>query len=386
MKRLLHFSALAARHVVCSTASSAARASPPAWPTASSAAPATSTRRCCRRGCGRSAASWPPTQRCRRCSTRASTDIAERTAGTPLQTGGRRLPGRARPPWHRRVRAGDAGVDHGPGADLRGGRPPAPRAGRPRSGRSSPTACRATPTTRSPRPSTLLPRHQRWMTRRFAMVARQGSIARERAKDILVLENLGARRVLHELARRAAERGGPADVDLAFCVTASELADFVARPGRLRRRSSPHAPSASATSTSASPRRGSRGTSPIRPRGCGGQTPGRPRRSSGRRSTGIAVSGGHGVGTGPGHPRPCRPTRPRARRRPRLPDHRPVVDATVPRRRRGRLRHRCRAEPRRRSSRASSASPPCSACRASPRSPTARCCTSTAPTAPSRIG
>ena len=76
----------------------------------------------------------------------------------------------------------------------------------------------------------LLPRHQRRMTRRFAMVARQGSIARERAKDILVLENLGARLVLHELARRAAERGGPADVNLAFCVTASELADFVARP------------------------------------------------------------------------------------------------------------------------------------------------------------
>jgi pyruvate,water dikinase len=77
---------------------------------------------------------------------------------------------------------------------------------------------------------TLLPRHQRRMARRFALVARQGSIARERAKDILVLENLGARRVLHELLRRAAERGGPADVDLAFCVTATELADFIAHP------------------------------------------------------------------------------------------------------------------------------------------------------------
>ena len=76
----------------------------------------------------------------------------------------------------------------------------------------------------------LLPRHQRRMTRRFATVARQGSIARERAKDVLVLENLGARRVLHELVRRAAERGGPADVNLASCVTATELADFVARP------------------------------------------------------------------------------------------------------------------------------------------------------------
>ena len=68
------------------------------------------------------------------------------------------------------------------------------------------------------------------MTRRCALVARQGSIGRERAKDVLVLENLGARRVLHELVRRAAERGGPADPRLAFCVTAHELADFVARP------------------------------------------------------------------------------------------------------------------------------------------------------------
>ncbi len=76
----------------------------------------------------------------------------------------------------------------------------------------------------------LVPRPLRWMMRRCAMVSRQGSIGRERAKDILVLENLGARRVLHELVRRAAERGGPDDVRHAFCVTASELADFVARP------------------------------------------------------------------------------------------------------------------------------------------------------------
>ncbi len=44
------------------------------------------------------------------------------------------------------------------------------------------------------------PRPARGMVRRAAEVARLGSIARERAKDILVLENLGARRVLHELA------------------------------------------------------------------------------------------------------------------------------------------------------------------------------------------
>lgn len=76
----------------------------------------------------------------------------------------------------------------------------------------------------------LLPRRLRWITRRCALVSRRGSIGRERAKDILVLENLGPRRVLHELARRAAERGGPTDVRLAFCVTATELADFVAQP------------------------------------------------------------------------------------------------------------------------------------------------------------
>jgi pyruvate,water dikinase len=76
----------------------------------------------------------------------------------------------------------------------------------------------------------LVPRRMRWMLRRCAVVSRQGSIGRERAKDILVLENLGARRVLHELARRATERGGPDDVRDAFCVTATELADFVARP------------------------------------------------------------------------------------------------------------------------------------------------------------
>ncbi len=76
----------------------------------------------------------------------------------------------------------------------------------------------------------LLPRHWRWMAQRCAHVSRQGSIGRERAKDVLVLENLGARLVLHELVRRAARRGGPTDVRTAFCVTASELPAFVADP------------------------------------------------------------------------------------------------------------------------------------------------------------
>jgi pyruvate,water dikinase len=76
----------------------------------------------------------------------------------------------------------------------------------------------------------LVPRRLRWIVRRCAVVSRQGSIGRERAKDILVLENLGARLVLHELLRRAAERGGPSDERLGFCVTITELADFVATP------------------------------------------------------------------------------------------------------------------------------------------------------------
>ena len=77
----------------------------------------------------------------------------------------------------------------------------------------------------------LMPRRWRRMAMRCAHVSRQGSIGRERAKDVLVLENLGARLVLHELARRAARRGGPIDARTAFCITASELPAFVADPG-----------------------------------------------------------------------------------------------------------------------------------------------------------
>lgn len=68
------------------------------------------------------------------------------------------------------------------------------------------------------------------IVRRMVAVSRAGSIARERAKDILVLENLGARRALHELARRAGERGGPADARQVFNVTMDELEPFLADP------------------------------------------------------------------------------------------------------------------------------------------------------------
>ena len=80
----------------------------------------------------------------------------------------------------------------------------------------------------------LMRRPVRWLLRRSAMVARQGAIARERAKDIMVLENLGARLVLQELLRRAAERGGPSDPRLGFCVTIDELPDYLAQPAGFR--------------------------------------------------------------------------------------------------------------------------------------------------------
>ena len=76
----------------------------------------------------------------------------------------------------------------------------------------------------------LLRRPLRSLARRAAAVSRAGSIGRERAKDILVLENLGTRRALHELVRRAAEHGGPSDPRLAFCVTIHELPHYMNDP------------------------------------------------------------------------------------------------------------------------------------------------------------
>ena len=76
----------------------------------------------------------------------------------------------------------------------------------------------------------IAPRPLRPMVRRAATAGRLGGIARERAKDILVLENLGARRVLHELLRRSSERGGPDDLRLGFCVTIDELPAYLESP------------------------------------------------------------------------------------------------------------------------------------------------------------
>ncbi len=80
----------------------------------------------------------------------------------------------------------------------------------------------------------LVRRPMRRLVRRSALVARQGAIARERAKDILVLENLGARLVLHELVRRAAERGGLSAPRLGFGVTIDELPGYLERPAAFR--------------------------------------------------------------------------------------------------------------------------------------------------------
>lgn len=77
----------------------------------------------------------------------------------------------------------------------------------------------------------LVPRPLRRFLRRCVAVSRLGSAARERAKDVLVLENFGARLVLHELARRVAERGGPPDPGMAFNVTIDELEALLADPG-----------------------------------------------------------------------------------------------------------------------------------------------------------
>lgn len=78
--------------------------------------------------------------------------------------------------------------------------------------------------------SALVARPLRPILRRTVAAARLGAVARERAKDVLVLENLGARLVLHELVRRAAERGGPTDARRAFSVTIDELPAFLADP------------------------------------------------------------------------------------------------------------------------------------------------------------
>ena len=79
----------------------------------------------------------------------------------------------------------------------------------------------------------LVPRPMRSMFRRALHGSEVGAAAREQAKDAVVRE-LGAMKcVLHELACRARDRGGPTDLRDAFLITADELAAFVARPADL---------------------------------------------------------------------------------------------------------------------------------------------------------
>jgi phosphohistidine swiveling domain-containing protein len=79
----------------------------------------------------------------------------------------------------------------------------------------------------------LAPRPLRRLVRRAVRLSPLGGIARERAKDILVLENLAARRALHELIRRGAARGGTDDVRTAFCLTIDELPRYLDAPAEL---------------------------------------------------------------------------------------------------------------------------------------------------------
>jgi phosphohistidine swiveling domain-containing protein len=76
----------------------------------------------------------------------------------------------------------------------------------------------------------LVARPMRFMFRRALHVSEVGAAARERAKDAMVRELGAMKNVLHELARRARDRGGPTDLRDAFLVTADELAAFVERP------------------------------------------------------------------------------------------------------------------------------------------------------------
>jgi rifampicin phosphotransferase len=76
----------------------------------------------------------------------------------------------------------------------------------------------------------LVPRPMRPVFRRALHATEVGAAARERAKDALVRELGAMKGVLHELARRARDRGGPTDLRDAFLVTIDELAAFLDRP------------------------------------------------------------------------------------------------------------------------------------------------------------
>ena len=137
--------------------------------------------------------------------------VEARVAGTALAGRHRCVPPRPRPPRQRRVRAGHAGVGDGPLTRLRDASIGSGTSPTTVIRRRPPSGDRPTRTRRSRRRSRRSRGRCAGLVRRAGTVARLGEIARERAKDILVLENLAARRVLHELVRRAPTRGGPED-------------------------------------------------------------------------------------------------------------------------------------------------------------------------------
>ena len=295
--------------------------------------------------------------------------------------GARRVPRRAWPPRQRRVRTRHTGVGDGPDAGLRRRRPPASRAGRTRSRRHRGSPCgrrrrrpgrrhrpgasaaamgdaslRARCPPRFDRPGTGQGHPRPGEPRRSARARRTGPPGRGagrpgRRAPGLLCHGTGAGRLRRSSGgvRRSDRRAG--------C------------PIPLPRRTHP-----TAMVRRSDPRPGDLGRAQRVPPApaCRGHDRQRHRRQ--RRTR---------LGAGEGDPRPGRPTRARPRRRPRVSDHRPLLDAAVPRRGGRRVRHRRRAEPRGDRVRASWASPPCSASRGSPPWPTARCCTSTAPMAPS---
>ena len=206
-----------------------------------------------------------------------------------------------------------------------------------------------TPTPRSPRRSASSPRPLRRIVRRAATVARLGG-DRARASQ-------GHPRAREPRRSAGAPRAG-------------------APGGRARRTRRPPARRSASRSTSSRLRRVAAATSTdviaeraaqerylndrVPPSWFDGQHPGsvhvaaprgrarrRPRRR-GPRCHGHRGERRPGIGTRPGSSiDPGRPAWPRARRGARVRHHRPVVDAAVPRRGRGGVRHRRHAEPRR---------------------------------------
>ncbi len=201
----------------------------------------------------------------------------------------------------------------GPAARLRQHRPAPARPRRPRSRARSPRGCAPTPTSRSTRPSSSSPRPLRRLVRRAATV---GPAGRDRPRA-----SQGHPRAARtwppggcctsSCAERA-ERGGPADPRLAFCVTFDELPRYLEDPDDLR------GDDRGAVRAGALPQRARAAVlvraarSPTRPPGRRGDAAARRRPAAGGAAHGIAVNGGRASGRArviadPGDPRGLEP-------------------------------------------------------------------------------